>query len=307
MITTVTLNAAIDKTYEISSFQSHQVNRTNEVFAEPGGKGINVAKVLHTIGIPSVASGVVGGFSGKKICTLLDGIGVQHDFAHILEESRLCLNVVESSGKQTEILESGPGVSPGDWQSFKDKFSLLVGKSEVVVLSGSLPKGLLKNAYSELIKLAQPASRVVLDTSGSALQEALSAKPFMIKPNEQEFEDMLGRKITDESDMVDTLREWDRYEIPVIVLTLGDKGAMVSLNGEIYKVTPPKITAVNPVGSGDAFTAGMASGFEKGWEIEETLTLATAAGAANALEKRAGMIDLDNLERLKGQVKIEKV
>lgn len=306
MITTVTLNAAIDKTYEMASFHIHQVNRTKTAFSEPGGKGINVAKVLHALNVPVTASGIVGGFNGKQICMLLDEIGLQHDFVHIQDESRLCLNIIEPAGEQTEILESGPGVSRTDWEALKEKFLQLITNSETVVLSGSLPMGLPKGAYGELIKMARLKTRVILDTSGPALEEALAAKPFMIKPNEQEFEDILGRSVSDEAEMAKILNEWKTYGIPVVVVTLGDRGAMVLANGEIYKVTAPTISAVNPVGSGDAFTAGMASGFEKGWPIEETLKLAAATGAANALEAKAGVIDLKKLERLKNEVQIEK-
>lgn len=306
MITTVTLNAAIDKTYEMASFHIHQVNRTKTAFSEPGGKGINVAKVLHALNVPVTASGIVGGFNGKQICMLLDEIGLQHDFVHIQDESRLCLNIIEPAGEQTEILESGPGVSRTDWEALKEKFLQLITNSETVVLSGSLPMGLPKGAYGELIKMARLKTRVILDTSGPALEEALSAKPYMIKPNEQEFEDILGRSVSDEAEMAKILNEWKTYGIPVVVVTLGDRGAMVLANGEIYKVTAPTISAVNPVGSGDAFTAGMASGFEKGWPIEETLKLAAATGAANALEAKAGVIDLKKLERLKNEVQIEK-
>lgn len=306
MITTVTLNAAIDKTYEMASFHIHQVNRTKTAFSEPGGKGINVAKVLHALNVPVTASGIVGGFNGKQICMLLDKIGLQHDFVHIQDESRLCLNIIEPSGEQTEILESGPEVSRTDWEALKEKFLQLITNSETVVLSGSLPMGLPKGAYGELIKMARLKTRVILDTSGPALEEALAAKPYMIKPNEQEFEDILGRSVSDEAEMAKILNEWKTYGIPVVVVTLGDRGAMVLANGEIYKVTAPTISAVNPVGSGDAFTAGMASGFEKGWPIEETLKLAAATGAANALEAKAGVIDLKKLERLKNEVQIEK-
>jgi tagatose 6-phosphate kinase len=128
----------------------------------------------------------------------------------------------------------------------------------------------------------------------------------MIKPNEREFSDLVDRSVSDEAEMVEILNEWKTYGIPVVVVTLGDRGAIVLVDGEIYRVTAPAVSAVNPVGSGDAFTAGMASGFEKGWPIEETLKFAAATGAANALEKRAGVIDLNNLERLKNEVQIEK-
>lgn len=307
MIITVTLNAAIDKTYEISSFQLHQVNRTDAIFSEPGGKGINVAKILRYLESEVTASGIVGGLHGKQIVQFLDDINITHDFTHIAAESRLCLNVVESSGKQTEILESGPEVSAQDWETFKEKFQSLSQKSHIVVLSGSLPKGLSQTAYVELIQLARPYAQVIVDTSGLALEEAVAAQPFMIKPNEKEFSQLVGRPLHHRDDMIETLRSYHNHDIPLIVVTLGEKGALVAVSGEIYQVTPPPITAVNPVGSGDAFTAGMAFGVERAWAIEDTLRLAAAAGAANAQKKRAGVIDADSLSQLQSEIQIEKV
>lgn len=308
MITTVTLNAAIDKTYEVSSFTFGQLNRTNSVFSEPGGKGLNVAKVLQILGVPVTASGIVGGYNGRQICSLLDQIGLHHQFIHIEEESRLCLNVIdEQTGHHTEILESGPVLEKEDWQSFKEKFLLLAAESEYVVLSGSLPKGLPVGAYAELIEMVRHETRVVLDTSGPALEKALDAKPFMIKPNEEELAALLNQSTLNESFIVEALRKWECFGIPVIIVSLGSRGALASIHGDLYRITSPVISAVNPVGSGDAFTAGMVTGLFKGMNAKDSLSLAAATGAANALEKRAGLISLKHVNVLKEQVKVERI
>lgn len=308
MITTVTLNAAIDKTYELSSFRLDRVNRTQSVWAEPGGKGINVAKVLQVLGAPVTASGIVGGFNGDQICSRLDGLGLRHDFVRIEEESRICLNLIDQrTGGQTEILESGPEIEEADWIHFQEKFEQLANKSDYMILSGSLPKGLPVEAYAELIERARPKTRVVLDTSGPPLEKSLHAKPFMIKPNEEELAALLHQECPDESFIVETLRQWEQHGIPIMIVSLGRRGAIASINGDIYRVEAPTVQAVNPVGSGDAFTAGMVTGLFKRMDAQDTLRLAAATGAANALEKRAGFISLKHIEVLKEQIKVERI
>lgn len=308
MITTVTLNAAIDKTYELPSFRIDQLNRTQSVWAEPGGKGINVAKVLQVLGAPVVVSGIVGGYNGEQICSMLNKIDLPHDFVRVADESRICLNLIDRrTGGQTEILESGPEIDQETWESLKRKLLELSLESEYIVLSGSLPRGLSQDAYAELVTMLNVHTRVVLDTSGPALEKAIAAKPFMIKPNRDELASILNTDIVNESEVIETLRKWQDLDIPIVVVSLGSQGALASVSGKIYRVVSPKISAVNPVGSGDAFTAGIVAGLNEGLDIRATLILAAAAGAANALEKRAGFVSLRRLECFKNQVEIHEI
>lgn len=308
MITTVTLNAAIDKTYEVPSFRTGCLNRTMSMWAEPGGKGINVAKVLQILGVQVKASGIIGGYNGDQICSRLDRIGLHHDFIRVEEESRICLNIIDKrTGIQTEILESGPEITEEDWKKLKEKLLMVAIESEYVVLSGSLPKGLPQKTYADLVELMRPYTRVVLDTSGPALEIALEAKPFMIKPNQDELTAISSQNTLNESQIIETLKQWQRLKIPVMVVSLGSEGALASVYGKIYRVVSPKIMAVNPVGSGDAFTAGFVAGLSDGMVIKSTLALAAAAGAANALEKRTGSVSLKRFENLKKQVKVQEI
>ena len=309
MITTVTLNAAIDKTYALPSFQQGKVNRVQEVYSEPGGKGINVAKVLNTLQQEVVTTGFVGGFNGKYICARLDEMGIDHQFVQVKGESRLCLNVLdENSNTQTEILEPGPAIHRVAWERLKERVADLAAISEIVVFSGSLPKGLSADDYAQLIEIAhRHKAKPIVDTSGIALSLGLPKKPFMVKPNRDELAALLKTESLHEREIVDVMKEWHEDGIALVVVSLGSEGALVSHEGDVYKVTPPSVRAVNPVGSGDALVAGMAAGIVSGFSIEETLILATAVATANAMEDRAGCIDLDKVKRFKKAVHIKRI
>lgn len=310
MITTVTLNTAIDKTYFLKSFKSGQINRVHRMYSEPGGKGLNVAKVLHTLGVNVFATGFVGGFNGNYIETRLDQLGLKHQFVTVDGEARLCLNVVdEAQGAQTEILESGPTIGSEEWKRLQELIEELAAKSEFVIFSGSLPMGLRPDAYAQLIRIAhRQHAKAVLDTSGTSLMNSLSEKPFMVKPNREELAALMNTDWIDEQTILEVMKEWGgRGGIPLVIVSLGNEGSLISYKGTFFKVIPPEIEVVNPVGCGDTLVAGVVAGLLMDQEIEEALVLATSAAAANALERRAGVIDMDQVNRLKAKVHIERI
>jgi tagatose 6-phosphate kinase len=309
MITTITLNAAIDKTYYLPAFEPGGIFRTDNVYACPGGKGLNVARVVRQLGCPVLASGFVGGSNGEFICRELDRQGIPHDFVRTDGESRLCLNIIDSaSGISTEILEPGPVVTADQMEAMKRKVRELAAKSQIVAFSGSLPKGAPVHLYAELITLARREGAVVfLDASGDALLEGIRAVPDFIKPNETEVEKIIGRRLERESQLYDSVRQLMSGGIACVAVTLGASGSLVGMRDELYRVHAPKLEAVNTVGCGDAFVAGMAVAMARGEAPGEALRLATAAGSANALTERAGQIRIEDVDRFLGQIRIEKI
>ncbi|WP_257348987.1 1-phosphofructokinase [Pseudalkalibacillus decolorationis] len=310
MITTVTLNAAIDKTYYIPSFSLNKVNRVASMAQDPGGKGINVAKIVKILQLPLMTTGFLGGYNGLSIKKMLDDIAIKHHFITVNGESRCCLNIIDDrNNSQTELLEQGPNISPEDWAAFKTELAKLSAKSKVVTLSGSLPQGMKSNAYVECIDIIQEkGAKAIVDTSGEALEHVIRAKPYMVKPNLEEFAALLQMKTVSEQAIVNTLQDWSESKgIPLVVVSMGSNGAILSHYGTCYKVIPPSIQAINPVGSGDAFVAGMTAGIHQEMDPVQMMKLATAAGSANALESKAGMMTLENFEKLKGQVTVEKL
>ncbi|MDF2815028.1 MAG: 1-phosphofructokinase [Paenibacillus sp.] len=309
MITTVTLNAAIDKTYFVEGFELGKVSRVGQLISYPGGKGVNVARVAHLLGGSVQAAGFVGGSNGQFIERELEKQGIRSEFVRVEGESRLCLNIIDSANHlSTELLEPGPEISELQAEEMKRRIRELAAGSGIVAMSGSLPKGLPSSFYAELIEIVrEEGALAILDASGDALLHGIQAKPFMIKPNEQEVEKLLGKKLEQESDLYDSIHQLMREGITCIVVSLGANGCVAGYDGSLYRVHAPRIEAVNTVGCGDSFVAGMAVSLRRGDSIEDALRLATATGTANALMAEAGNVRLEDVARLQLEVDIEAI
>lgn len=309
VITVVTLNPAVDKTYRVPFLQPGRVHRVGKPSVCPGGKGINVAKVLKCLGLAVRVTGFVGGGTGDFILHGLDRLGIPHRMVRIPGETRTCLNILEEKGgMQTELLESGPPVPKGKWEALKETVAVLAEGSSVVVFSGSLPPGLATDVYRELVLIVQARNaKAVVDAGGAPLARALEARPFTVKPNGAEMAALFQREEMSDSERLDALREWNRKGIPIACVTLGKRGALASVDGRVFRVIPPGIEAVNPVGSGDAFAAGLAAGIHRGEGIEETLALATAAAVSNAMQLKAGEVDVNQVLSLKEKVRVADI
>ncbi|MEX2462127.1 MAG: 1-phosphofructokinase [Paenibacillaceae bacterium] len=296
MITTVTLNAAIDKTYYLESFKIGQVSRVKTMHAVAGGKGINVARVIQQLGYESLIIGFAGGDNGHYIRSALNLQSLRHEFIEVSGESRINLNIIENEKKtSTEILETGPFIEGPQISEFLEVFKNEARQSKVVVLSGSLPPGVPVHFYKTLIDISQQEGALaILDTSGEALKEGLKAKPFMIKPNEDELKAITGQEISTEAELLHSVRGIMEQGIDCVAVSLGAKGSIVGNKGHIYRVHTPAIEVVNPVGCGDSYMAGFAIGLERGVAIEECLMMAAAAGTANAMSEEAGNVKKDH-------------
>jgi tagatose 6-phosphate kinase len=236
MIATVTLNAAIDKTYHIANFSKESTNRVTKMYAMPGGKGINVTRVIHTLGYPVLASGFTGGKNGEYIENELTKLNITHDFLRLHEESRICLNVIEAPSRSFEILEPGPTITQEDYLLFKRKISSLAQKNLLIAFSGSLPQGLAPETYCELVELAQSnGATAFLDTSGLALRHGIQASPFLIKPNEEELAELLGITITNEQQLISAIYDLMNRGVSCVVVTLGSKGALAGYQGRVIE------------------------------------------------------------------------
>ncbi|MDF2962270.1 MAG: pfkB [Paenibacillus sp.] len=309
MITTVTLNAAIDKTYYVPRFSRESVMRVGRSFAEAGGKGINVARVIRQLGYPVLATGFAGGHNGRFIQQELDRQKIQHDFVEIAGESRICLNIMdESDDSSTEILEPGPAITTDEMELFVEKLRQLAVRSRIVCFSGSLPAGVPVGFYAGLVSTAKREGALVfLDTSGEALLHGAEAAPYMIKPNEQEISRLIGKPLGNQTEMLEQLASLDRMNIPCITVSLGAKGSLTCYDGAFYRVRAPKLQAVNTVGCGDSFIAGMAVCAAQGKSIEEALRYATAVGSANALNEKAGYVNITDVNSLLDQIVLERL
>lgn len=303
-LVTVTLNPAIDTMYRLDALRIGASNRTDAPLRTAGGKGLNVSRVARLLGAEVVATGFLGGNNGRWIREELAKLGIDDRFVEIAGETRVCLAFIDANGTQTEVLEKGPVIQPAEVEAFRHRLAEILAAGGVVVVSGSLPRGVSSELYRWIIRDAsQRGSKVLLDTSGSALMDGLAERPYMIKPNRQELEQILGRSITTEREIWRALDHfYETYAVPLIVVSDGERGAFISLEGRHYKMSAAKVETVSAVGSGDAFVAGLAVGLVNGDTIEEALTLAAACGAANAAEPLTGYVNPEKVQELKKQI-----
>lgn len=295
MLLTVTLNAAIDKTYRLPRFQPGQLHRAQDVLSLPGGKGINVARVAKTLGAEVTATGFVAGHNGRMIREGCAQAGIVPDFVDTPGESRCCLTFLEQeSGLVTEVLEPGPTITTDTYAALQEKIALLSQRVRIVVFSGSLPAGMPSDAYGKLIHIVRDAgATAVLDTSGEPLKLGLEANPDLIKPNCAEAEAMLGYSLDSDESRLRAIRDLQAAGARRVLLSLGEEGAWFGASGEVWQFPAiPLPGIVNPVGCGDALFAGVMTGRLLGREWTESIRLGMACAAANALSLGAGQVEL---------------
>jgi 1-phosphofructokinase/tagatose 6-phosphate kinase len=316
MIVTVTLNTAIDKTLSVPNFRLGRRHRTVEQTTMPGGKGVNVARVLKTLGAPVIATGLAGGATGTRIVDQLTQLSVLSDFVRIGEESRTNTAVIDpTTGEQTEINERGPKVTPHEVELFVDKLLYLAKGASVCVFAGSLPRDVDTDIYAFLIReLRRLNVTTVIDTDGDPLRRAVRSEPDIISPNVLEAEELVGHEFNDDEDRTYAVREICELGAREAIMTMTDgvfarmQPSEGSPEPSLYRVRV-RGGAIEPratVGSGDAFLAGFVASRYQGRSVEESLAFGVACGAESTQHLGAGLVDPERVERLLGEVEVER-
>jgi 1-phosphofructokinase family hexose kinase len=319
MIITVTLNAAIDKTLAVPNFRLGRRHRAVEQTAMAGGKGVNVARALKTLGMPVIATGVAGGPTGTRIIEQLTDEAILNDFVRIREESRTSTAVVDpTNGEQTEINEKGPSVSEAELDLFVDKLLYLAKGAGVCVFSGSLPRGVPDDLYARLIvEINRLGCVTVLDSEGEALRVGTRAEPTVVTPNEPEAEELVGHEFSDEEDQPAAVREIVELGAREAIMTLpsgciallrdGSAGSSADLQLLSARVDASVVEARSTVGSGDAFLAGYVAARYQDREAADCLRFAVGCGAESIQHFGAGVLDPREVERLLSEVRVERL
>jgi 1-phosphofructokinase/tagatose 6-phosphate kinase len=312
VIITVTLNAAIDKSLSVPSFRLGRRHRTVDQRTMPGGKGVNVARSLKTLGRPVIATGFAGGATGTRIVEALTEESILNDFVRIREESRTNTSVHDpTTGTQTEINERGPEVTAKEAELFRDKLLYLASGAEIVVFAGSLPRGLEPSIYADLIReLRRMNVTTVVDAEGEPMRQAIRAEPHVVSPNVLEAEELVGHEFHEEADRVVAVSELCDLGAGESIVTLPD-GCVASLlvdgRQERHRVWIEPREAVASVGAGDAFLAGYVSARYAGSTPTECLRFGVACGAESTQRLGAGLIDPKGVERLLAEVDVERI
>ncbi|WP_265444243.1 1-phosphofructokinase family hexose kinase [Flexivirga meconopsidis] len=291
MILAACPNPALDVTYRVDRLVPGESHRVSQVLQRPGGKGVNVAAVLHEAAASVTATGIVGGASGAELACALDELGVSHRFSHVAGATRRTVTVV-AGDEATVFNEPGPTVGIDEWRTFTELFASLARDAAVVTLSGSLPAGLAVDAYAELTRLAHDQGvPVVLDCSGAPLVAALSAGPDVVKVNAEEAGAAVGRPAGTMSETLSAALELRHMGAAECVVTRGAEGLVASTTAGDFGVTTGVPVAGNPTGAGDAFTAGLALGIEHDEHWLRRLRLAAGWAAGAVARPTAGSVD----------------
>jgi 1-phosphofructokinase family hexose kinase len=313
MIITVTLNAAIDKSLTVPNFRLGRRHRTVDSHTMAGGKGVNIARTLKTLGQPVIATGLAGGSTGTHLVEQLTEESILNDFVRIREESRTNTSVLDpTNGEQTEVNERGPSVSAKEVELFRDKLLYLARGAAIVVFAGSLPRGVGADLYGSLIRDLQKLGVVtMIDTDGDPLRQAVRAEPDVVSPNVLEAEELVGHEFSDEDeDRSIAVREMVALGAREAIMTVPDGCfASVLVDGatRLHRARIEPREPVAAVGSGDAFLAGYVAARYGGSPPEDCLRYGVACGAESTKHLGAGLVDPKEVERMLAEVEVRPV
>jgi 1-phosphofructokinase family hexose kinase len=291
----VAANPSIDRLYELERLAIGEIHRPISVVAVPGGKGLNAARAAATLGGRVTAIGIVGGHAGDWVVERLAAIGLDARMAKTTGETRTCVSLLDrASGELTEVYESGVPIEASSWDELEAILVRELDRGDVgaVALSGSLPPGAPPDGFGRLARLAATRSVAVLaDTSGEPLTSVLVTGPSVVKVNAREASDTTGMRVVDVASAAAAAASIRDRGAGAAVVTLGIDGAVVGTATERIRLVQPDVRGLYPVGSGDAFLAGLAVGLTSGATVVEAARLGLAAGVANAQVAGAGELD----------------
>ena len=280
MIFTVTFNPAIDYVMQVGDIEFGITNRSKTEEIHFGGKGINVSQVLSGLGEETTALGFTAGFTGEALEKAVSKKGITADFIR-LKKGNTRINVKLKGTTETEINAAGPNIEKDELNHLFERLEN-IKSGDTLVLAGSVPKSLPADIYEQIAEAVKEKNiRLVVDATGELLLKTLKYKPFLIKPNRQELEEIMEESLETEEELIAAANFLRQKGAKNVLISLGSEGAMLlAENGEIYRQAAFKVKAINTVGSGDSMIAGFLAGHKKGYEY--ALKLGSAAGAATA-------------------------
>jgi 1-phosphofructokinase len=309
MILTVTLNAAVARTLVVPSLTLGHRHRAPESITLAGGKGINVARSLRTLGVPVLATGFAGGRNGDAIRDGLSAAAIPFDLVEIEGYSRTSTAIIDPMARtQTEINEYGPEVNPSEIREFTRRLEHLMEYATTVVFAGSLPPNLDESFFVELVQRSRERGLfTVVDSTPSVLRAVMKANPSLVSPNQHEAESVVGFDFIEEGDFIRSLSR---------LVELGASGACITSreghsyltveDGRVVSGLAPTVETLSPIGSGDAYLAGLLAGLlHRELAPVDAVRLAAGCAAANAETLGAGLFEARRAEELAESVQIE--
>lgn len=309
MILCIGTTPAAQRVMFFRELRPDSVNRATRVVEGAAGKAVNVAKVLKTLGEEPLATGFLGGPRGDAIRQILSDKGIACDFVAVQAPTRECVTVIdESAGTITELVQESAPVDRADYHNLRTIIERRLSGCRAVVMSGTLAPGGRPDFYADCVALARKCALLtVVDAQGAALLEALTARPGLIKPNRTELGATVGTELIHESEVIKAMRQVQERGAERVVVTAGAHAALALEAERLWRIHPPAIKPVNPIGSGDSFTAGLVWRLLKGDDLGEAARWGAASGAANALSPMAGELEPTDVNRLASQTQVERL
>ncbi|MGL5292146.1 MAG: 1-phosphofructokinase [Vibrionaceae bacterium] len=305
-ILTVTLNPAIDLTGTLVTLHCGAVNPIPSASFAPGGKGLNVAKVLADLGASTTATGFLGAQNQDLFSAFLQKNNITDCFKRIKGVTRTNVKVVEQSGVVTDLNFPGAAVSTQDIAALEEELFTLAKQSEYVVVAGSMPPGFNGELLrSWLTKLKQAGCKVLFDSSREALAAGLSAAPWLIKPNHEELSQWANKKLNTIEEIQEVAQKLAQTGIEHVVISRGEHGVLWLTQGRWLASTPPPMQVVSTVGAGDSLVAGLCFGLTQGWPHEQTLAFATALSALAVTQTNVGVESIEQVHALAATIQIK--
>ncbi|QEK13018.1 1-phosphofructokinase [Crassaminicella thermophila] len=303
MIYTVTLNPSIDYVVKVEDFRLGTVNRVNTDYKYPGGKGINVSRVLKNMGIKSKALGFIGGFTGAYIKKYLEAEGIETDFITVKGDTRI--NIKLKADEETEINGAGPDITEENINVLFEKISKLTS-NDYLVLAGNIQKSLSRDIYSKIQeKCISNDVKVVVDTTGESLIVTLKYHPFLIKPNKEELEEIFGVEMNTQEEIILYAKKLRDMGAQNVIISMAGEGALLICKNGVYHGSVPKGVVKNSVGAGDSLIAGFIASYSQNLDIEKAFKMGIASGSATAFS--LDLCKREDVEKLLDQVKINKI
>lgn len=301
MIYTITFNPSIDYIVGVDELNINRVNRSISEVRFPGGKGINVSRVLNNLSVDTTALGYIAGYTGEYILNSLTDEGVKTDFIKVDGESRINVKL-NSKQDETEINGMGPVINDKELNLLIDKISEL-NENDLLVLAGSVQKSVPNDIYKTLQEIASKNKvKVIVDTSGNQLLEAIKLKPFLIKPNNHEIEEIFGVKLKSEEDIIAYGKKLKELGAQNVIISLAGDGAILITQDGVYRGNVPKGKLVNSVGAGDSLVGGFLASYSKNKDVIKSFRYGIASGSASAFSLE--LCTFEEVERLVKEINI---
>lgn len=298
----------VQQTMIFERLVADEVNRAASVQRSSAGKAVNVARVLGTLGKPAMLCVPLGGDTGDFIAANLAAEGIEHDCVPAPNPTRTCVTVIDRhGGTVTELVEEHAAIGADVATALLDKLRSHLPKCKALVLSGTLAPGSGNDFYARCCALAAELNvPVILDAKAEPLLLALAARPLVVKPNRAELAATLGYELGTEAALRRAAGELAAKGAGWVVITMGKDGAFVSDGHQVWDIPAIAVKAISPIGSGDAFSAGLAAEVAAGKDVPEACLLGAACAAANTLIAGAGYLKLEDVNRLRTQAKLER-